>query len=119
MISTAQMPGMRNTILENLMATSECPRGKDEQQKEKMARFSVKTRAKNRETRRHKNEAGRASRQKAPGRKKRGSPAPTKPGVRGARGRRRRPCRRRGTWGDVHKPHCVSAILGWSCPCIF
>src|SRR5712692_2262596 len=98
MISTPQIPAIRNTIFANLMATSECPRGTDEQQKEKMARFSVKTRAKNRETRRHKNEAGRASRQKAPGRKKRGSPAPTKPGDRGAGGRRRRPCRRRCTW---------------------
>ncbi len=44
MISTPQMPAIRNTIFANLMATSECLRGTDEQQK-KMARFSVKTRA--------------------------------------------------------------------------
>src|SRR5207247_9437773 len=34
MISTPQMPAIRNTIFANLMATSECPRGTDEQQKE-------------------------------------------------------------------------------------
>src|SRR5260370_7763321 len=35
MMSTPQMPAIRNTIFANLMATSECPRGTDEQQKER------------------------------------------------------------------------------------
>src|SRR6266568_1566827 len=35
MISTPQMPAIRDTIFANLMATSECPRGTDEQQKER------------------------------------------------------------------------------------
>src|SRR5258708_7388921 len=35
MMSTPQMPAIRNTILANLMATSECPRGTDEQKKKR------------------------------------------------------------------------------------
>src|SRR6266705_920048 len=35
MISTPQMPAIQNTIFANLMATSECLRGTDEQQQER------------------------------------------------------------------------------------